>query len=298
MGAGVLGPPDLFEPPRVSVAVTVVIAVAALVPLTAPVAVAINPAAPTTFVERATPARPSVTLVRTSEPAVVDTACVTAWVMILELAWATCVMVWVTLEALAARLTVWVTAVVTVDTAEPASWVTPEVLLATWETVLVTEVAAPLSARAARAGTGLASRAVLVVAAAALSTAAAAGVETLVTGAVVVGAGDEAAGVIGGVEACGVGDCAVEETSCVAVVTMLPRAPVAGVAAPDSSATASVPGSAHRTAAVISRALRRPGSRGEGLGALPSISRGCGGFARTGALYTYSLPKSSQIAAL
>jgi hypothetical protein len=274
------------------------IAVAALVPLTAPVAVAINPAAtPTTFVERATPARPSVALVRTGEPVVVDTACVTVWVMILELAWATCVMVWVTLEALAARLTVWVTAVVAVDTAEPASWVTPEVLLATWETVLVTAGAAALSAWA---GTGPASRAVPVVAAAALSTAAAVGVAILVAGAVAVGAGDdEAAGVTGAVEDGGVEeDCAVEETSCAAVVTTLPRAPVAGVAAPDSSATASVPGSAHRTAAVISRALRRPGSRGEGLGALPSISRSCGGFARTGALYTHSLPKSSQIAAL
>jgi hypothetical protein len=302
MGAGALGPPPAddpgpFEPPRrVSVAVTVVVAVAALAPLTAPVAVEINPVVtPATLVERATPATVFVVVpVRTGELAVVDTACVTAWVTTLELACAPCVMVWVRLEAPAAWLTVWVTAVVAVDTAEPASWVTPEALLATWETVLVTAAAAPLSARA---GTGPESRAVLVVAAAALSTAAADGVAIL-TGAVAVGAGDEAAGVIGTVEDGTVEDGGVEETSCVAVVTAPPRAPVAGVAAPDSSATASTPGSAHRTAAVSSRALRRPRSRGEGLRALPSISRGCGGFARTGALYTRSLPKSSQIAAL
>jgi hypothetical protein len=299
MGAGVLGPPGLFEPPRVSVAVTV--AVAALVPLTAPVAVDINPAAtPATCVERATPARLSVALVRTGEPAVVDTACVTAWAMTLELAWATCVMVWVTLAAPAARSTVWVAAVVAADTAELASWVTPEVLLATWETVLVTAGAAALSAWA---GTGPASRAVPVVAAAALSTAAAVGVAMAVGLAVwavaaVVGAGGEAAWTIGAVEDGGVEDCADEETSWVAVVATLGRASVPGVAAPDWSATARVPGSAHRTAAVINRALRRPGSRGEGLQALPSISPDCGGFARTVALYTRSLPKSSQIATL
>jgi hypothetical protein len=274
MGAGALGPPPAddpgpFEPPRrVSVAVTVAVAVAALAPLTAPVAVEINPVAtPATLVERATPATVFVVPVRTGELAVVDTACVTASVRTLELACATCVMVWVTLEAPAARSTVWVTAVVAVDTAEPASWVTPEALFATWETVLVTAAAAPSSARA---GTGPASPAVLVVAAAALSTAAAVGAAILVTGAVAVGAGDEAAGdeaagdeaagVIGGVE-----DDGVEETSCVAVVTALPRAPVAGVAAPDSSATARTPGSAHRTAALSSRALRRPRDRGEGL---------------------------------
>jgi hypothetical protein len=157
MGAGVLGAPsaedpdpDPFEPPRVSAAVTAVAAVEVLTPLTAPVAVGINPAttpAPTTFVERATPAMVSAVLVRTCEPAVVDTACVTVWVTTLELAWATCVMVWVTsLEALATRLTVWVTAVVAVDTAEPASWVTPEALLVTRETVLVTTAAAGSSA--------------------------------------------------------------------------------------------------------------------------------------------------------
>jgi hypothetical protein len=129
MGAGVLGAPSAddpgpFEPPRVSVAVTVAAAAATLVPLTAPVAVGINPAttrAPTTFLERATPATVSVVLVRTGEPAVVDTTWVTVWVTILELAWATCVMVWVTLGALTARLTVWVAAVVAVGTTEPAS---------------------------------------------------------------------------------------------------------------------------------------------------------------------------------
>lgn len=254
MGAGVLGlpsaeDPDPFEPSRVSVAGTVVVAVAVLTPLTAPVAVGINPAttpAPTTFVERATPATVSAVLVRTCEPAVVDTVCVTVWVTTLELAWATCVMVWVTLGALAARLTVWVTVVVAVDTAEPASWVTPEALLVTRETVLVTTAAA---VSGAWIGTGPAPRAVPVVAVPALSTAPAVGVATLAAGAVGVG------GVTG----------AVEESSCVAVVTTLPTAPGAGMAAPDSSATASVKGKEHRMTAVVNRALRRPESRGEGL---------------------------------
>jgi hypothetical protein len=106
IGAGALVPPGLFEPPRVSAAVTV--AVAALVPLTAPVAVDINPAGTPamTCVERATRARLSVVLLRTGESAVVDTACVTVWMTTLELARATCVMVWVTSEAPAARVTV------------------------------------------------------------------------------------------------------------------------------------------------------------------------------------------------
>lgn len=324
MGAGVCAPPSAddpgpFEALRVSVEVTVAIAVAALVPLTAPVAVAINPAAtPTTFVERATPARPSVALVRTGEPAVVDTACVTVWVRTLELAWATCVMVWVTLEAPAAPpaalLTVRVTSAVAVDVGEPASRVMFEAFLVVRVTAPVAVAAAPASACAgavlvpgagpAPLGVWLASWAAVVVAPT-LFTASVVGAAAF--GTVAVAAGGEAggfcvAGVAGVVVvvcvAVAVVACAVEETSCVVVVTTLPRAPVAGVAAADGSATARVPGSAHRTAAVINRELRRPGSRGEGLRALPSISLDCGGFARIGALYTHSPPKSSQIAAL
>jgi hypothetical protein len=88
--------------------VTIVAAVEVLTPLTAPVAVGIDPArtpAPTMFLERETPAMVSAVLVRTGEPAI-DTVCVMVWVTTLELTWATCVMVWVTLEEPAARLAV------------------------------------------------------------------------------------------------------------------------------------------------------------------------------------------------
>jgi hypothetical protein len=148
----------------------------------------------------------------------------------------------------------------------------PEALLATWETVLVTTAAALSSAWA---GTG---RAVPVLAGPALSTVPAVGVAILVAG-----APGAVAGVTGAVEV-----CAVEESSCVAVVTTLPTVPGAEMAALDSSATASVTDNEHRMAAVINRTLRRPESRGEGLRALPSISPGCGGFARTDALHTPS----------
>jgi hypothetical protein len=181
-----------------------------------------------------------------------------------------------------------VTVVVVVDTAALASRVTCEALPATWETVLVVTAAALSSAWAGP-----------VVAAVALSTAPVVDVAILVAGAGAgagagaVGAGGEAAGATGAVEV-----CAGEDSSCAAVVTTLPTAPGAGMAAPDSSATASVTGKEHSMAAVINRALRRPESRGEGLRALPSISLGCEGFPPTDALYTRRPTKSSQIAAL
>jgi hypothetical protein len=229
--------------------------------------------------------------------------------------------VWVMLDTLAAPLsalpTVRVTTAVAVGVAEPASRVMFEALLVVCVTAFVTVAAVPASACAGAAltpGTGgaaplgvwLALRTAVVVAPT-LFTASVVEAAAFVTGAVAAGAGGEAGGfcaaVVAGVVvvACAtvvVGACAAEEISCEAVPATLSSAPVTGVAALGSSASARVPENAHRTATIISRAIRRPAVHAEVLRALPSISLGCGGFARTDGLYTRAPPKSSQIAVL
>jgi hypothetical protein len=229
--------------------------------------------------------------------------------------------VWVMLDTLAAPLTallsVRVTTAVAVGVAEPASRVMFEALLVVCVTAFVSVAAVPASACAGAAltpGTGgaaplgvwLALRTAVVVAPT-LFTASVGGAAAFVTGAVAVGAGGEAGGfcaaVVAGVAvvACAtvvVVACAAEEISCEAVPATLSSAPVTGAAALGSSASARVPENAHRTATIISRAIRRSAVHAEGLRALPSISLGCGGFALTVALYTRSPRKSSQIAAL
>jgi hypothetical protein len=277
-----------------------------------------------------------VALVTMDEPAVVtvDVARASTGVTTLEPVWArSCetvrvtpeasleparTTVWVMLDTLAAPLTalltVRVTSAVAVGVAAPASRVMFEALLVVCVTAPVTVAAAPASACAGAAltsGAGpapldvwLASRAAVVVAPT-LFSASVVGAAAFVT--VAVAAGGEAGGfcvaVVAGVAvvACAaavVVACAPEEISCEAVPATLSSAPVTGAAALGSSASARVPEHAHRTATVISRAIRRSAIHTEGLRALPSMRCDCGGFAQLDAPAIRSVLKSSQIAAL
>jgi len=223
----------------------------------------------------------------------------------LEPVWTT---VWVMLETLAVPLTVRVTGAVVVDmaepAAEPASWVMFETLCVALETLFVACVTTPVTVAALVTVAAVALFTASVTGAAALVTVvvategkaweawvAAAGVAVAACAAVAAGATVE---VVAGATVEVVAGA--EEISCEAVPETLPSAPVTGAAALDSSASARVPGSAHRAATTISRAIRRSVVHAEGLRALPSMSRDCGGFAQPDALVTRSAHKSSQIA--
>lgn len=305
LGLRPVGAPDPFEPARLrSVATTVEATPVMLLPGTAPVAAEVTPVrTPVSSVEPATVATAPVVLVTMDEPAVVtpDVARVRTEVTLelvwarscetvratpevtLEPAWAT---VWVMLETLAAPLTalltVRVTTAVAVGVAEPASRVMFEALFVVCVTAPVTVAAALASVCAgeglapgagpAPLGAWLALRAEPVVAAPTLFTVSVVGAAALVT--VVAAAGGEAggacaAGAAGVVDvtcaAVAVVACAAEEISCAAVPATLPSAPVTGAAALDSSASARVPGSAHRAATIINRAIRRSAVHAEGL---------------------------------